>query len=77
MLKCKEVSELCSHELERPLTLTDRARLAMHLMMCTGCWNFRKQIRLLRQKMHEYADGRAPSEPADQSSAGGSAGRPS
>jgi hypothetical protein len=77
MLKCKEVSQLCSQELERPLTLTDRAKLGIHLMMCTGCWNFRKQMRLLRQKMHEYADGRAPSEPADQSSTGGSPDRAS
>jgi hypothetical protein len=73
MLKCKEVSELCSQELERPLPIADRVSLAMHMMMCTGCSNFRKQMRLLRQKMHEYADGRAPSEPADQSSDGGSA----
>jgi len=76
MLKCKEVSELCSQELERPLPMTDRVGLAMHMMMCTGCSNFRKQMRLLRQKMHEYADGRAPSEP-DQSSAGESADRAS
>lgn len=57
MLNCKEVTELCSREMERPLGLTDKASLRMHLMMCDGCSNFRQQMKTLRQAMRAYADG--------------------
>ena len=59
MLNCKEVTELCSQALERPLGLGERVALGAHLMMCSGCSNFRKQMFSLRQIAQEYADGRA------------------
>lgn len=59
MLNCKEVTRVCSDELERPLKLGERASLHLHLMMCTGCTNYRRQLRTLRQVMQAYADGRA------------------
>lgn len=68
MLKCIEVTQLCSQEMERPLLLAERLRLGTHLMMCTGCSNFRRQMRALRQLARAYAEGRtegeAPDEPA-------------
>lgn len=60
MLNCKEVTRVCSDELERPLKLGEQASLHLHLMMCTGCTNYRRQLRTLRQVMQAYAEGEAP-----------------
>ncbi|MEO6747937.1 MAG: zf-HC2 domain-containing protein [Caldimonas sp.] len=62
MLSCKEVTEMCSAELERPLGTGEALSLRMHLMMCSGCTNFRKQMKLLRQTTRAYAAGNAPIE---------------
>lgn len=60
MLSCKEVTELCSAELERPLGTGELLSLRVHLMMCSGCTNFRKQMKLLRQTTQAYSAGNAP-----------------
>ena len=59
MLNCKEVTELCSEEMERPLRMGERVSLTTHLMMCTACTNFRKQMKALRRVAHVYAEGGA------------------
>lgn len=59
MLSCKEVTEVCSAEMERPLRLGEQVSLRAHLMMCTGCTQYRKQLKTLRQVMQAYAEGRA------------------
>jgi hypothetical protein len=63
MLNCQEVTELCSQELERPLRMGEHLSLRMHLMMCTGCTNFRSQMHLLRKATHAYSSGEADLEP--------------
>jgi len=69
MLSCKEVTEVCSAEMERPLKLGEQLSLRTHLMMCTGCTSYRKQMQALRQVMQAYADGRAASAETDSSAA--------
>lgn len=59
MLSCKEVTQVCSDEMERPLRLGEQVSLRAHLMMCTGCTNYRRQLKLLRQAMQVYAQGKA------------------
>lgn len=59
MLNCREVTELCSLELEHPLRLMQRVSLETHLMMCSGCNNFRKQMKMLREASVAYAAGKA------------------
>lgn len=59
MLNCKEVTEMCSREMEQPLGLRDKVGMHAHLMMCSGCSNFRKQMGVLRQAMRSYAEGKA------------------
>jgi len=59
MLNCKEVTELCSLEMEQPIVLGQRLGLAMHLMMCSGCTNYRQQMQVIRTAMQTYADGNA------------------
>ncbi|MDE2396718.1 MAG: hypothetical protein KGL43_00975 [Burkholderiales bacterium] len=65
MLNCKETTELCSQELERALGIGEQLSLHLHLMMCSGCTNFRKQAKMLREVMGRYADGQAPSAEED------------
>lgn len=63
VLNCKEVTHLCSDELDRNLSTRERLAMKMHLMMCTGCRNFRGQMDFLRKAMRRYAEGRAISDP--------------
>jgi hypothetical protein len=69
MLNCKEITELCSQEMERSLGLGERMSLATHLLMCSGCTNFRKQMKALRLVARTYAEGGAAPPPrTDESS---------
>lgn len=59
MLSCKEVSKLLSQARERPLGLRERLGLRLHLMMCSGCTNFRKQLEFIgaaMRRLHERDD---------------------
>lgn len=55
MLNCKNVTRLFSEEQERPLTLKERMSLKVHVMMCSGCRNFRQQMYTLRRVARTYA----------------------
>lgn len=59
MLTCIEVTELASQEMERPLGLGEQLSLRAHLLMCSGCSNYRKQMKILRETMQTYAAGGA------------------
>ncbi len=59
MMSCKEVTEICSAEMERSLKLTERLSLRTHLLLCSGCTNYRRQMKTLRQMMQIYAAGKA------------------
>lgn len=59
MLKCIEFTELSSQEMERSLGLREQLSLRTHLVMCSGCSNFRKQMKTLRQVLQVYAQGGA------------------
>ena len=48
MLSCKEVTRLVSQGLDRRLGLGERVRLRVHLAICDGCTNFKKQTAFLR-----------------------------
>lgn len=68
MLNCKEVTELCSQELDRSLGMGEQVALGAHMMMCSGCRNFRRQMGALRGISRAYADGRAMPEPGPERS---------
>ncbi|MBL8450594.1 MAG: zf-HC2 domain-containing protein [Dechloromonas sp.] len=59
------MTHLCSEELDRNLSTRERMAMKLHLMMCTGCRNFRGQMDFLRQAMHRYAAGNAASDSKD------------
>ena len=66
MMKCVEVTELCSRALERPLRLAEQVSLGAHLMMCTGCLNYRRQMKVMRRVARAYAEGRDGAEVPDE-----------
>ena len=49
MLSCKEVSRLVSQGLDRRLGFAERLGLHVHLAICDGCTNFKKQMDFLRK----------------------------
>ena len=56
MLSCKDVSKLLSQARERPLGWWERLGLHLHLMMCDGCTNFRKQLDFIGIAVRRYRD---------------------
>jgi Putative zinc-finger len=51
---CKEVQNLCSAALDRNLTLVERTRLHLHLLICVACTNANAQMKLLRTAMRNF-----------------------
>lgn len=49
MLTCQETSELVSQSLDNPLSFTARLKLKFHLMMCSACHRFNRQLWQLRR----------------------------
>jgi predicted anti-sigma-YlaC factor YlaD len=67
MMNCQRATRLLSDAQERELSLKDRAVLQFHVMMCSGCRNFAKQMGVMRNIAREYAKG-SDSEKADRAS---------
>jgi len=57
MLSCKDVSVLLSQAQERRLGVLELLGLKLHLMLCDGCRNFRRQIEFIRIAVRRYRDG--------------------
>lgn len=57
MLNCKQATALMSLGMDKELTMLQKMSLRFHLMMCSGCRNFNRQMGFLRQgmrKLHEH-----------------------
>jgi hypothetical protein len=52
-LKCSEVSRLVSQGLDRRLGAGERLRLRLHLAICEGCANFKRQMDFLRHAVRK------------------------
>jgi hypothetical protein len=50
---CREVHRLVSEGLDRDLSLVERSRMRLHLMVCTACTRFNGQMDLLRRAMRK------------------------
>lgn len=57
MLTCKETTRLLFEGQDRALTLAERMHLRLHLMMCSGCTNFNRQMAFLRKAGKRFAAG--------------------
>jgi len=54
-MSCKEVTELLSQSIERRLSLRETLRLRMHLLVCTACARFKRQLKFLHAAARAYA----------------------
>ncbi|CAH1387878.1 zf-HC2 domain-containing protein [Candidatus Nitrotoga sp. M5] len=55
MINCRNVTRLLSEAQERPLSITERVLLKLHVAMCSGCQNFKDQMGTLRLMTRAYA----------------------
>lgn len=51
---CKEAHRLSSEGLDRELSMMERTRLRMHLLVCEACRTFTDQLQLLQRAMHQF-----------------------
>ena len=50
---CREVHRLVSEGMDRELSLVERTRMKLHLMVCEACTRFNGQMDLLRRAMRQ------------------------
>lgn len=55
MKSCKEVTELVSQSIERRLSLIEWMQLRMHLLACTACSRFTRQMKFMHAAARDYA----------------------
>lgn len=56
MRSCREISVLLSQAQERRLDFAERLALRLHLLLCDGCRNFRRQLAFIRTAVRRYRD---------------------
>jgi hypothetical protein len=56
MPSCKEIAALVSENMDRQLPIRQRLPIRFHVMMCSLCRRYEKQLHLLRHGAHHYAD---------------------
>lgn len=52
---CKDITRLVSESMDRTLPVSTRIKLRLHLMICTACAEYRRQLRQIRQAMRHSA----------------------
>jgi hypothetical protein len=60
-LSCQEATRLAAHAMDRPLILSECARLLLHTLLCTYCKNYARQLRLLRKWARCFGATNSPS----------------
>lgn len=54
---CREVHRLVSEGMDRDLSLVERTRMRLHLLVCVACTRFNAQMDLLRRAMRSGPPG--------------------
>jgi hypothetical protein len=57
MMNCKHATQLISQQQDRKLGIMERIGLRLHLLMCSGCTNFNKQIDFIRVACRRIGGG--------------------
>lgn len=57
---CREVHRLLSERMDRRLSLAERVRVRLHLLVCVACTRFTGQMDLLRRAMRTAPPERRP-----------------
>lgn len=60
MLNCRQATQLCSEEQDRPLSRMERLTLRLHTLICASCANFRKQMSFLSLATRRFRSGQRP-----------------
>ena len=59
MLKCQRAAELISLQHDRPLSLLERWQLRLHLLVCSPCQRYQKQLDTISLAMHHVRQKQA------------------
>ncbi len=51
---CRKAARLISESQDRPLDLAERAALRLHLALCDGCTNYRRQVAFMRRAIGRW-----------------------
>ena len=54
---CREIHQLVSERLDRPLTIGEQVRVRLHFLVCETCTRFDGQMQTLRRAMKRLAAG--------------------
>ncbi|VAW73355.1 hypothetical protein MNBD_GAMMA10-33 [hydrothermal vent metagenome] len=54
MLNCKHATALLSRAQDQKLAWHKKLQLKLHISMCRGCSNYRKQLDFIRKALHQY-----------------------
>ena len=54
-MSCRKATNLISLALDRPLTRGERISLRCHLVLCTACRRYRRQLETVRHLVSRYA----------------------
>lgn len=60
MLNCRQATLLISQSQDRELTRKEKIALKIHLILCSACRKFNKQISSLKGLSQMYVDEKAP-----------------
>lgn len=55
MLNCKQATILISQSMDGKLGSKQKIGLALHLLRCSGCRTYRKQLMVLRKGAQKYS----------------------
>ena len=59
-MNCREATAMMSQAQDRDLSLDERMGLKVHLLMCSGCKNYRLQLDVLRKVARAMGRGLRP-----------------
>ena len=55
-VSCRDATRLVSQMQDRPLRLSERIKLRLHLLACVACTRFERQMRFMRDAMRKYKE---------------------
>lgn len=58
MATCREVSALVSRAMDTHLSIAERLRVRVHLLLCKSCERFAQQVLVLRAASRRLAENR-------------------
>jgi Putative zinc-finger len=55
-INCRQAARLMSDAQDRPLSISDRIKLRLHLHWCVACTRYARQLAFLRKALRRYRD---------------------